>query len=287
MMARNFDTRPLSSALGAEIIGLDVSQPIDDETIADLAQLWTDNILLLFRKPDMTQEEQLRFASCFGRLGERPAPKSWRNEDYNKLDPAFMLVSNIRENGKPIGTLPDGEMMFHHDTIYKAKPHIGTLLYAIEVPSKGGNTKFNNLYKAFDALPDAIKERVKGRTANHIYDYVTINRANRKSQDGELRENWTHPVCITHPRSGRKALYVDRLMTARIDGLPEEESEDILETMFDIAERPEHVYEHEWTPGDLLLWDNYCSAHARTDFSADERRLLRRCQIESDDTPQE
>ena len=98
-MAKNFDTRPLSPALGAEIIGLDVSQPIDEETIAELVQLWSDNIVLLFRKPDMTQEEQLRFASCFGKLGERPAPKSWRNEDYNKLDPAFMLVSNIRENG--------------------------------------------------------------------------------------------------------------------------------------------------------------------------------------------
>lgn len=286
-MARKFDTRPLSPALGAEILGLDVSRPIDDETISELVQVWADNIVLLFRKPDMTQEEQLRFASCFGRLGERPAPKKWRNEDYGKLDPAFMLVSNIRENGKPIGTLPDGEMMFHHDTIYKPKPHIGTLLYAIEVPSKGGNTKFNNLYKAYDALPDDMKERVKGHTANHIYDYVTIASANRKSQAGDLRENWTHPVCITHPRSGRKALYVDRLMTARIDGLPEEESEDILETMFDTAERPEHVYEHEWTPGDLLLWDNLCSAHARTDFSSGERRLLRRCQIESDDTPQE
>ena len=159
-----------------------------------------------------------------------------------------MLVSNIRENGKPIGTLPDGEMMFHHDTIYKPKPHIGTLLYAIEVPSKGGNTKFNNLYKAYDALPDDIKERVKGRTANHIYDYVTIASANRKSQAGDLRENYTHPVCITHPRSGRKALYVDRLMTARIDGIPEQESEEILETMFDIAELPEHVMKRVEVP---------------------------------------
>jgi len=284
-MARNFDTRPLSPALGAEIIGLDISRPIDADTIADLVQVWADNIVLLFNKPDMTQEEQLRFASCFGRLGERPKPKDKRDEDYSKLNSAFMLVSNIRENGKPIGTLPDGEMMFHHDTIYKPQPHIGTLLYAIEVPSKGGNTKFNNLYKAYEGLPDDIRERIKGKTANHIYDYVTLTSANRKSQAGDLRENWTHPVCITHPRSGRKALYVDRLMTARIDDLPEEESEQILETMFDIAERPENVYEHVWTPGDLLLWDNLCSAHARTDFSSEERRLLRRCQIQSDTVP--
>ena len=283
-MPRNFETRPLSSALGAEIIGLDVSRPIDPDTVAELVELWTDNILLLFRKPDMTPEEQLNFARCFGRVGERPKPKDkW--EDDSKLDSAFMLVSNIRENGKPIGTLPDGEMLFHHDTIFKKQPHIGTLLYAIEVPAHGGNTKFSNLYAAYDALPDDLKERVKGRTATHIYDYVTIANANRKSQAGDLRENSTHPVCITHPRSGREALYVDRLMTARINGLPEEEGENILETMFDISERPEHVYEHVWTPGDLLLWDNLCSAHARTDFPSTERRLLRRCQIESDDIP--
>ena len=286
-MSKNFDTRPLSPALGAEIIGLDVSRDIDADTAKELADVWADNIVLLFRKPDMSQEEQLRFASCFGEVGQRPKPIENTNEDYSELDTAFMLVSNIRKNGKPIGTLPDGEMMFHHDTIYKEKPHLGTLLYAIEVPSKGGNTKFNNLYKAYDALPENIKERIKGRTANHMYDYETINEANRKSQIGELRENYTHPVSITHPNSGRRALYVDRLMTARIDGLSEDESEDILETMFETAERPEFVYEHEWTPGDLLLWDNLCSAHARTNFSVEERRLLRRCQIKADSAPAE
>jgi len=286
-MSKNFDTRPLSPALGAEIIGLDVSRDIDADTAKELVDVWADNIVLLFRKPDMSQEEQLRFASCFGEVGQRPKPIEKTNEDYSELDTAFMLVSNIRKNGKPIGTLPDGEMMFHHDTIYKEKPHLGTLLYAIEVPSKGGNTKFNNLYKAYDALPENIKERIKGRTANHMYDYETINEANRKSQIGELRENYTHPVSITHPNSGRRALYVDRLMTARIDGLSEDESEDILETMFETAERPEFVYEHEWTPGDLLLWDNLCSAHARTNFSVEERRLLRRCQIKADSAPAE
>jgi len=284
-MAATFDIEPLSPALGAEIIGLDLTRPLDEATIADLVKAWRDHIVLLFRKPDMSQVEQLRFAACFGRVGERPMPKASRSEDYSKLDPAFMLVSNIRENGKPIGTLPDGEMLFHHDTIFRPQPHIGTLLYAIEVPAEGGNTLFNNLYKAHDALPDDIKDRVEGRTARHIYDYKTLDRRNRNNASGELLEGCSHPVCITHPRSGRRALYVDRLMTASIDGLPEDESEAILQTMFDIAERPEFVYRHHWTPGDLLLWDNLCSAHARTDFSSAERRLLRRCQVESDGPP--
>ncbi len=284
-MPKSFDTRPLGPALGAEIIGLDITSPLDDETIQDLYDTWRDNIVLLFNKKDMTQEEQLRFAACFGKIGERPKPKEARPEDYSKLDAAFMLVTNIRENGKPIGTLPDGEMMFHHDTIFKPHPHIGTLLYAIEVPSVGGNTKFTNLYKAYDALPEDIKQRIEGRKALHLYDYDRIAERNTAEGAGDLLERHSHPVAITHHRSGRKALYVNRLMTAEIEGLPQDESEEILNLMFDIAERPEHVYEHVWTPGDLLLWDNYCSSHARTDFSDGEVRLLRRCQVESERPP--
>ncbi|MBK17913.1 MAG: taurine catabolism dioxygenase TauD [Rhodospirillaceae bacterium] len=284
-MARSFDTRPLCPALGAEIIGLDITAPLDDETMQDLYDAWRDNIVLLFNKKDMTQEEQLRFAACFGKIGERPKPKDARPEDYSKLDAAFMLVTNIRENGKPIGTLPDGEMMFHHDTIYKERPHIGTLLYAIEVPSVGGNTKFTNLYKAYDALPDDVKQKIDGRKALHLYDYDRISERNTAEGAGDLLERYSHPVAITHPRSGRKALYVNRLMTAEIEGLSHDESEEILNLMFDTAERPEHVYDHKWTPGDLLLWDNFCSSHARTDFSDGEVRLLRRCQVEAESAP--
>ena len=111
-MAKNFDTRPLSSALGTEIIGLDVSDRIDEDTITELLDVWVDGIVLLFRKPNMTQEEQLRFASCFGKVGKRPKPLDKTNENYDELDTAFMLVSNIRENGKPIesgGKLITGE----------------------------------------------------------------------------------------------------------------------------------------------------------------------------------
>ena len=285
-MPKSFDIRPLGPALGAEILGLDISKPLDNETIQDLYDAWSDNIVLLFNKKDMTQVEQLRFASCFGKIGERPKPKEARPEDYSKLDAAFMLVTNIRENGKPIGTLPDGEMMFHHDTIYKPRPHIGTLLYAIEVPSVGGNTKFTNLYKAYDALPIEIKQKIEGRKALHLYDYDRISERNTAEGAGALLENYAHPVAITHPRSGRKALYVNRLMTAEIQGVPHEDSENILSLMFDIAERPEHVYEHIWTAGDLLLWDNFCSSHARTNFSNGEVRLLRRCQVEAESAPE-
>ncbi|MDE0172741.1 MAG: TauD/TfdA family dioxygenase [Defluviicoccus sp.] len=281
----SFEIRPLSDALGAEIAGLDVTQPVDADTAAALRAAWREHIVLLFRAPGLSQDEQLRFAEAFGEIGRRPRPKDERPEDAATVDDAMMLISNIRVDGKPIGSLPDGEMYFHHDTIFKEVPNLGTMLYAIEVPDRGGNTKFANHYLAWDALPERIRERVGGRTAHHVYDYVVYASRKGKGARAGTVDGCTHPVSIVHPATGRRALYVDRLMTMRIDGLPEEESDAILDEMFDIAEREDFVYEHVWTPGDLLLWDNLCSSHARTDFPPDQRRLLRRCQIAGDTAP--
>ncbi len=275
----DFEIRKLSDALGAEIVGLDPAAPVDDATAEALRRAWRDHIVLLFRAPGLTQEQQLRFAEAFGEIGRRPRPKGERPEDAATVDDAMMLISNIRVDGKPIGSLPDGEMYFHHDTIFKEVPNLGTMLYAIEVPGRGGNTRFANHYLAWDALPERIRERVSGRTAHHVYDYVVYNSRKGKGERAATVDGWTHPVAITHPASGRRALYVDRLMTMRIDGMPEAESDAILDEMFDTAEREDFVYEHVWTPGDLLVWDNLCSSHARTDFPPEERRLLRRCQI--------
>ncbi len=284
---QSFEIRPLSDALGAEIVGLDVSAPIAADTARALRAAWRDHIVLLFRAPGLTQEQQLRFGGVFGRIGARPRPKEERPEDGATVDDAMMLISNIRVDGKPIGSLPDGEMYFHHDTIFKPVPNRGTMLYAIEVPSRGGNTLFANHYLAYEALPERIRAQVRGRTAYHLYDYVVYNSREGKGRETGTLDGFAHPVCITHPESGRTALYVDRLMTMRIDGLAEQESDELLAEMFDISERKDFVYEHVWTPGDLLVWDNLCSSHARTDFPAEERRLLRRCQIASDGPPVE
>ena len=187
-----------------------------------------------------------------------------------------MLISNIREDGKPIGALPDGEMHFHTDQCHQEIPAKATMLYAIEIPSKGGNTLFSNAYTAYETLPENIKHRIAGRRALNAYDqgYDAAQRELRR-----CRSSCWHPAVRTHPATGRKALYVNRLMTREIEGLPREESDAILQTLFDHQEQPKFVYEHVWRPGDILMWDNRCTLHARTDFSAGERRLLRRVTI--------
>ena len=194
-----------------------------------------------------------------------------------------MMISNIRENGEPIGALPDGEMLFHHDMIHAAVPSKGTLLYAVEIPSSGGNTLFASGYAAYDTLDPAIRSKLEGRLAKHHYNYGAVIK-NDPRATAAFAEN-THPVFRTHEETGRKAVYVNRLMTVGIEGMPQDEAEPLLEAVFDHAEKPEFVYEHVWRLGDLLLWDNRCSSHARRDFPSTERRLMLRTTVKGSVRP--
>ncbi|MEE8333094.1 MAG: TauD/TfdA family dioxygenase, partial [Alphaproteobacteria bacterium] len=213
----------------------------------------------------------------FGEVGYLARPKDYYPKGYEGLLPNIMLISNIRENGEPIGALPDGEMMFHNDMLHADLPHKATLLYSVEVPSQGGNTLFANGYAAHDALPAEVRARLDGRTARHHYNYGSTQKGDDRGTPAFSDSE--HPLFRTHDDTGKKAIYANRLMTEEIVGLDKDESDRLLGTLFDVSERPEFVYEHVWQPGDLLLWDNRCSAHARTDFPAGERRLMLRTTV--------
>lgn len=265
-------TRPLSKALGAEILNVDLSDPMPDALFESIRGCWHDNIVVLFRGQHLSEADQVRFAECFGQLALSHTRR------YTTANPAVMLISNIRENGRQIGALPDGEMQFHSDQCYQEKPAMASMLYAIEIPSAGGNTLFANAYKAYEALPDGIKRRLDGRKALHAYDYDNASmRRGTKIKEGV--PHFAHPVFRTHPATGRKALYVNRLMTIAIEGLPEAESDELLEFLFAHQENPAFIYEHVWRVHDLLMWDNRCALHARSDFSNGERRLMRRVTV--------
>ena len=269
---RTFALRPLSPALGAEIVGVDLSEEIEDHVFEQIRDAWHRNLVILLRGQELSEADQVRFAEKFG------PPAVIHTKQFVRNHPAVMLISNIRENGKPIGALPDGEMHFHTDQCHQERPAMASMLYALEVPSTGGNTLFANGYAAYATLPDGIKRRVEGRKALNAYDYDSAA-MKRGTRPAEGVPSYVHPVVRTHPATGRKALYVNRLMTVRIEGLPEAESNELLATLFDHQERHEFIYEHVWRPGDLLMWDNRCTLHARTDFNPNERRLMRRVTI--------
>jgi taurine dioxygenase len=266
-----FALRPLSPALGAEISGIDLRDPIDAALKGKLLDVWHEHLVILLHDQVLDEDAQVRFAETFG-----PPAKITSGRGFSVRHPSVMLISNIRQDGKPIGALPDGEMQFHTDQCHQAVPAKATLLYAIEIPSLGGNTLFANAYAAYAMLPADIRARIEGRRALNAYDKDSTQRTGR--YDNAASSCW-HPVVRTHPATGRKALYVNRLMTREIEGLPRAESDALLEKLFDHQEQQQFIYEHVWRPGDLLMWDNRCTLHARTDFPAGERRLLRRVTI--------
>ena len=273
---------PLSPALGAEISGVDLTKPLAPREVAAIQEAWNRHLVLVFRNQEISQDEQLRFAGYFGELGSRrkaPPKLASRAEGILQDHEKILLVTNITIDGEAIGAFGDGEFWFHIDSGYTARPYKYTFLFALELPSKGGNTLFSNMYKAYDAVPEALKQKLKGKRALHIHEY---NRNRQASHAGDISgvPHHYHPVFVTHPDTGRKSLFVDRLMTARLEGFSQEESAALLDQLYDIGERREFIYEHLWRLGDFLMWDNRCTIHARTDFPKGERRLLRRCAVE-------
>jgi len=276
--------KPLSAALGAEIAGVDLREDLSAETFGEIVDAWHQHLVILLRNQSLSEDDQIRFAQRFGVLQKRTRPPETINEaGHTKYPQLTMLVSNIRENGKLIGSLPDGEMHFHSDQCYLEKPAAGTFLYAIEIPSQGGDTLFLNMYKAYETLPSELKARVDGRKALNAYLYDSTTRAmNGSKVDFAAHPHHVQPIVRTHPDTRRKALYVNRLMTFTVEGLDEEEGGALLNKLFDHIEQDQFIYAHHWRVGDLILWDNRCTLHARTDFSDKERRLLRRYTVSGD-----
>ena len=277
------DVVPLTRHIGAEIRGLDLRTKPDEATVKAIYQTWLDHLVLIFPGQKLSQEDLLRVTGYFGEVNHVHRPPKYFPPGFSKILPDIMMISNIRENGEPIGVLPDGEMMFHHDMIHAEIPSKATLLYSVEIPRTGGDTLFASGYAAYDALDPAIKARLEGKRARHHYNYGSTQRGDGKGT--EAFAEMTHPVFRTHDDTGRKAVYVNRLMTVEIEGLAKAESDDLLERLFDHCERPEFVYAHTWRIGDLLLWDNRCSTHARTDFPATERRLMLRTTVKGTARP--
>ena len=270
----------LSKALGAEITEIDLRQPQDDAAVAAIRKAFDDNIFVVFRGQELSEEDQLRAAGYFGKVFIRRKPAAGLTNPGGQWETPFMLVTNIVENGKAIGVFGDGEMWFHHDTSYYPEPHRATLLYSMKLPSWGGNTCFSNMYKAYENIPRPLRDKLEGKKVLQVHDYKRRERLDLDKIDlNAVRHQW-QPIFITHPATGRKSLYISRLMSARIEGLSKDESEDALEQLFEISEDPTIVYEHEWKLGDLVIWDNWCSIHARKDFPRDQPRLMRRLTIE-------
>lgn len=258
-----FDIRPMAAPLGAEVAGIDLSQPLPGETIARLEAALLEHVVLVFRDQEIDEPQQLAFCERFGDLYTNPNGGKTR------------MVSNQLAH-LPKDQLHDTEMSFHHDTIFRPVPQKALCMVALQLPKKGGNTIFANMYRAYDALPEAIKARIKPLTALSAFAYTRTAKMDPAAID--KAPHASHPIAIMHPVTGRKALYVDRLMTLRINELNDQDSDDLLDSLCDHAESVAFQYEHVWHAGDVVLWDNLASMHARTEMT-DEPRVIRHSSI--------
>ncbi len=276
------DTVPLSPAIGVEIRGVDLSRPIDARTGAAIRHAWAENSMVLLRGQDLSPEAQFRAAALFGETARRSRPPVEKRDYVPDPDnPMHLITNRLDDEGRRLGSLGDGEMWFHTDKCYEEKPHRGSLLYAMELPTTGGHTIFASLYRAHEKIPTALKQRLEGRKVLQAYDFTKDSLADIDDDLDDLLHFW-QPLFVTNPDTGRKAVYVCRLMSLRIEGMDAAESRDVLSQLCDIVEAPDNVYEHVWKPGDLIVWDNLSSVHARTDWPRDQPRTLRRCTVQGD-----
>lgn len=259
---------PVSKTLGAEISGIDLSGELSGNALTRLRQAWLDHKVLVIRNTDLAEEDQERFCRYFGDIAGLKSKKS---------DSKFLFVANEELPDKTTA-VQAGEMMYHIDQCYAEKPSKASTLYSLVIPDEGGNTRFADCEAAYAALDDDTKAKIAGRTALNYFDYEESATTRVESMKATAPQ-WSHPIVRTHPETGRKGLFVNRQMTMRVDGMTEAESDALLEKLFDTLEAPENVYEHVWQVGDLVLWDNRCTAHARTYYDPAKTRLLRRMTI--------
>jgi len=271
---------PTGAALGAEVGGVDLRR-IGDGDFAAVYRAWLDHLVLLFRGQRLNDDDMIAFSGRFGELDFAPIQENGRR--FVEGHPEIYVVSNVIENGVPIGSLGAGEAVWHTDMSYLETPPKASLLYALEVPRAGGNTYFCNMYLAYQHLPASLKRRASGLQVKHDGTYNSggyVRQGLTAVNDPLTSPGAYHPLVVTHPETGRRALYLGRRRNAYLGGLSLVESEALLDELWSYATRDEIVWHNEWHPGDVVLWDNRCTMHRRDPFDPESRRILHRTQIQ-------
>ena len=274
---------PLPAPLGAEVRDFDLTRPVDEAAFRAVHRAHLDHHVLVFRDQRITPAQQIDFSRRFG-----PLQIHVLHQFQLAGHPEILIVSNVVEDGKPIG-LGDAGHFWHSDLSYKERPSLGSLLHAQTLPAEGGDTLFANMHLAWDTLPDALKRRVAGLQAEHSYlaKYAELQRRSpwrpdlSDAQKAQVRPV-VHPVVRTHPETGRPALFVSEHFTTRIVGIDEAESRDLLAQLFAHSVHPDHVYRHRWADHDMVFWDNRSVMHLAAGCPDHLARKLYRTTIEGD-----
>ncbi|MES2364158.1 MAG: TauD/TfdA family dioxygenase [Pseudomonadota bacterium] len=282
---RTIQVIPSGKALGADIRGIDLAQPLSAAQITTVREAWRQHLVLRFPDQDhITMAHQTTFSSYFGALDKRPTASHAMSKEYDELPGEITVISNVQVGGKPLGALGDGEAVWHADMTYNESPPKGACLLAKEVPPTGGDTHFANMFLAYETLPTGLKNRIQSLSCVHD--------ASRNSA-GELRlgfvdntdprqtQGAVHPLVMTYAGTGLPCLLLGRRRNAYIKGLSLEESEALLDQLWAHATQERFTWTQVWSVGDMVMWDNSCTMHKRDSFDPSTRRLMLRTQIAS------
>lgn len=270
---------PTGAALGATIEGFDPGSFGEEEMAAVRAAL-LDHLVIRIRGTNITDAEFEKFAQKFGVL--KPSPDFTRSRPVYLTDaPNVTIISNVTEDGKPIGEHGDGELHWHTDLAFTDEPSALTMLLGREVPPVGGNTSFANMYAALDLLSPETRQRIAKLTCKHQASHNAQGGTRPGYKDietNDVREmpGPIHPLLRTHPLTGRKALFLGRRFGAYIPGLPLAKSEALLDELWSVAALPQNSWTQEWKVNDLVIWDNRCTMHRRDAFTGQGRRRMHR-----------
>ena len=275
---------PLPHSLGAEVTELDLAKPLSSDDAKLLKEAYLNHLLLLFRNQKIQDEDLIRVSSIFGEIMLPPAQHERASIQESNAAPEITVVSNVKINGVPIGELGDGEVIWHSDYSFKEVVGGMRILHGIKIPpsTAGGSTEFSNMYAAFNDLPPGLKNYALNHSIKHDIAYDT-NRALRMGArpvtDPAQGKGPIHPMVSTHPESNCNSLFLGRRLAHYIMGESLEESEKILDQLWEHATRECYIYRHECVKNDVVLWDNRCVIHRRGSFNSEHERILHAAQV--------
>jgi taurine dioxygenase len=270
---------PFAAGFGAEVRGLDL-RSIDDTGFAAIEAAWHSHQVLLLRDQALSDAHLIAFSRRFGELDWAPVQENGRR--FVEGLPEIYIVSNVKVDGQPIGSLGAGEAVWHTDMSYLDMPPIASVLYAIEVPPVGGNTWFCSMHAIYEALPAELRQRIAGLTIKHDGTYNSggfLRQGVTPTDDPRSSPGAVHPLVCTHPDTGRQMLYLGRRRNAYIPRLDLAASEALLDELWSYVAQPQFAFAHVWQVGDLVMWDNRCTMHRRDSFNDATRRIMHRTQI--------
>jgi taurine dioxygenase len=278
--ARRISATRMSPHLGAEIHGVDLSQPLDDAAWARIRELFHEHQVVFFRGQRITPEQLVAFSARFGELDIHHM-----TEHVMPHLPQVRVLSNAKKGGREIG-ITRGGMHWHSDLSYKPVPALATLLHGIDCPPEGADTQFVSMYAALETLPAERARELHGRRAvhdrNYRYSMLYPNRPPLTPEQIAKVPPVEHPLVRVHPATRREALYVAKDVVSRVVGVEEAESRALIDALEAHATQPDRIYSHKWQAGDVLVWDNRCTLHRATPYDNRHTRTLHRTQVKGE-----